>query len=195
MNRLGKSIADSIDWSAPRLVCIASDFTKYDAHAVQQIDRNIELVRYKKFGSDLILLELVNATTAGGQAIRPSKPSKGSTDKPLFQALEDTSPRIREVFDSLVAHLCSLGDDVQRKDLKLYVAFKRLRNFACVVVQKSKLVLHVTLDPETVDLVEGFTRDMRGIGHWGTGDLEITLTDMNDLDKAKPLLRRCYEGG
>ena len=44
------------------LLCIAADFTRYDEHAVAQINRNIELIRYKLFGTDLLLLELVNAT-------------------------------------------------------------------------------------------------------------------------------------
>src|SRR6266487_4618857 len=47
LKTLGKAVADSIDWSAPRLLCIASDFTKYDEYAVQQINRNIELIRYR----------------------------------------------------------------------------------------------------------------------------------------------------
>lgn len=65
MEALGKATADQIDWSAPRLVCIASDFTKYDGHAVQQINRNIELIRYRRFGEDLLLLELANTSSAG----------------------------------------------------------------------------------------------------------------------------------
>ena len=64
MDKLGKPAADRIDWSAPRLVCIAADFTKYDGHAVQQINRNIELIRYRRFGEELLLLELANATSA-----------------------------------------------------------------------------------------------------------------------------------
>jgi len=59
-----KELANAIEWSNPRLLCIAGDFTKYDEHAVQQINRNIELIRYKKYGDELLLLELVNATTA-----------------------------------------------------------------------------------------------------------------------------------
>lgn len=43
LDRLGKEVSDSIEWSSPRLLCIAGDFTKYDQHAVQQINRNIEL--------------------------------------------------------------------------------------------------------------------------------------------------------
>jgi hypothetical protein len=46
MKKLGDKAADAIEWSAPRLLCIASDFTRYDEHAVQQINRNIELIRY-----------------------------------------------------------------------------------------------------------------------------------------------------
>ena len=62
IDKLGKAIADSITWGAPRLLCIAGDFTKYDEHAVQQIGRNIELIRYRHYG-DLLLFELVNAAT------------------------------------------------------------------------------------------------------------------------------------
>src|SRR5690606_21298468 len=61
MEKLGKEAAESIEWAGTRLLCIAADFTRYDQYAVQQIPRNIELVRYKLFGEDLLLLELVNA--------------------------------------------------------------------------------------------------------------------------------------
>lgn len=37
-NKLGKPQAELIDWSAPRLLCIAGGFTKYDEHAVQQMN-------------------------------------------------------------------------------------------------------------------------------------------------------------
>ena len=75
MDQLGKPAADAIDWTAPRLVCIAADFTKYDGHAVQQINRNIELIRYRRFGDELLLLELANATSASaGRAAGAKRP-------------------------------------------------------------------------------------------------------------------------
>src|SRR5215467_11051109 len=61
LKQLGQEAADGIEWSVPRLLCIAGDFTKYDEHAVQQINRNIELLRYVRFGDDLLMFELVNA--------------------------------------------------------------------------------------------------------------------------------------
>jgi predicted transport protein len=31
------------------------------------------------------------------------------------------------------------------------------------------------------------------LGHFGTGDLEITLRSMDDFEKVKPLIERSYE--
>jgi hypothetical protein len=33
MRKLGSEAGEQIDWSSPRLVCVASDFTRYDEHA------------------------------------------------------------------------------------------------------------------------------------------------------------------
>jgi hypothetical protein len=63
MKKLGAESSDKIDWSGPRLLCIAGDFTRYDEYAVLQIPRNIELLRYRRYGGDLLLLELVRAST------------------------------------------------------------------------------------------------------------------------------------
>jgi hypothetical protein len=72
MEKIGKDAAEDIEWDGTRLICIATDFNRYDEHAVQQINRNIELMRYRYFGDDLLLLELVNAQTAS-QISSPSK--------------------------------------------------------------------------------------------------------------------------
>src|SRR5882724_7500065 len=203
LRRLSTASADAIDWSAPRVVCIASDFTKYDAHAVEQIGRNIELIRYKQFGTEFLLLELVNSVSgkaSGSKAsARKGNAKTPSTIKPAAvygaAALETAKPEVRELFASLEGYIMSLGDDVQRKDLKVYIAFKRIRNFTSVEVYKDKLLLHVSLNPDHVHLVEGFTRDVRNVGHWGTGDLEVWVRNNVDLERAKPLIKQAHEGG
>lgn len=63
MKKLNTNYVDKIDWQTPRLLCIAGGFTKYDAHAVQQINKNIELYRYKQFEENLFMLDLVSAST------------------------------------------------------------------------------------------------------------------------------------
>ena len=77
----------------------------------------------------------------------------------------------------------------------MYFAFRRIKNFACVEVhpQVEKLLVFVKINPDDVELVEGFTRDVRAIGHFGTGDLEITIKSAADLERAQPLIIASYE--
>ena len=197
LDTLGKPSADKIEWSAPRLLCIAGDFTQYDEHAVRQINRNIELIRYRRYGKDHILFELVNATSA--HEIGGEQPAGGKKNKAVYKTvgeyLKQAKPELRDLFDSLKSFLMALGDDVQMKSLKFYIAFKRLKNFACVEAhpQAGKLLVYVKLNPSKIELKKGFTRDVQNIGHFGTGDVEITLSSKADFEHAKPLLLQSYE--
>jgi predicted transport protein len=168
---------------------------------VQQIPRNIELIRYKLFGDDLLLLDLVNAVSVddattvkdkAGVGTAPVKIKPVGKDKTAEEQLENAQPEIRVLYEALSSQLLALGDDVQEKHLKLYVAFRRLKNFACVIPYKDKLLVMLKLNPDTVTLEAGFSRDVRNIGTWGTGDLELCLRTMADFERAKPLIERSY---
>jgi len=208
LEKFGAAAADAIDWSGPRLVCIAADFTKYDGHAVQQIDRNIELIRYRRFGADLLLFELVNATSASvpkpSAAVKAAKLAKETNesgtekvvgpDKTYAETVATLPAPLLAVLASLEDFTLSLGDDVQRKELRLYVAFKRLKNFATLVPQKGRLLLYLHLEPALVTKVLPNAEDVSQKGHWGTGDVAMSLTSLADLDAAKPFILAAYEG-
>jgi len=191
-----KSAADLIDWTSPRLLCIAADFNKFDVHAVQQINRSIELIRYRQFGNDLLLLELVNAVEADSKPEKKKIKSaeRTGTDTTVSKWLANLTPNLATMHEALDIYIRSLGDDVQRKDLKVYIAFKRLRNFATIVFQKDNLLVYLQLNPNQTSMLQGITRDVREINHWGTGDLELTLNNLSDLEKVKPLIKQAYEG-
>ena len=202
MERLGKNDAEAVDWSAPRLICIAGDFNRYDDHAVKQIQRNIELIRYRRFGADLLMLDLLAATSvkgaAGGAASPPGGEGVGAASgkyKTISAVMEELDAAMSDRFEALRAYLMALGDDVQETTLRFYIAFKRIKNFACVEFRPSneKILVFVKIDPASVPLEPGFTRDVSNVGHYGTGDLEITLSKPDDLERAMPLLKRSYE--
>lgn len=197
-DRYGKEAAEQIEWSAPRLICTAADFTKYDEHAVKQMGRNIELVRYRKFGEDLLLLELltaVSATTSTSTASAAGNGSKPRKDKTVSEYMQDMGPELAEMFADAETFLLARGDDVTKKVTQFYLAYRRIKNFACVEVRPTldQLKMFLKLDPDTVELEEGFSRDVRKIGHFGTGDLELTIGSHADLERAKPLILRSYE--
>lgn len=56
------------------------------------------------------------------------------------------------------------------------------------------MTAYLKLDPSTVALEAGFTRDVRKIGHYGTGDLEVSIKTIDDFTKSQLLLQRAYEG-
>ncbi|MCA3080653.1 MAG: DUF91 domain-containing protein [Rhodocyclaceae bacterium] len=201
LEKLGKQHAEAVDWSAPRLICIAGDFNRYDDHAVKQIQRNIELIRYRRFGEDLLMLDLVAATSVKStQATLKSNTTfdvagNSKRQKTIGEVIAELDPELRDRFEALRDYLLALGDDVQETTLRLYIAFKRIKNFVCIEFkpQTSRIMLFVKVDPTTVTLEQGFTRDVSKIGHYGTGDLEITLSTAEDLEKAMPLIKRSYE--
>ncbi|MCA9735468.1 DUF91 domain-containing protein, partial [candidate division KSB1 bacterium] len=176
MNKFSSEVSEAIEWSNPRLICIAGDFTKYDEYAVQQINRNIELFRYRRYGENLLLLELANATTTESSNhvpdVKPTKKPRAS-DRTVSYYLSLANPKLKDLYESLKAFLLALDDDVQFKVLKNYFAFKRIRNFVCVEIytRESKLLVFVKVNPDTIEIKPGFTRDVREIGHFGTGDL------------------------
>ena len=198
MRKLGAEAAEEIDWRNPRVICIANSFTRYDEHAVQQMPKSIELVRYQDFEGELLALELVTAANTDQTSDAASSASDArrtaSSGKTVTEYLEAAPPLLRDLFVELETYIETLGDDVTKKTLKNYFAYRRLKNFACVEVhaQTQTLLAYLKVDPATVELEEGFSRDVRRIGHFGTGDLELRIRSAEDLIKAQPLIDRSY---
>ncbi len=187
-DRLGPAAASQILWSAPRLICVAGDFTRYDLHAVREHRRSIDLVRYRYYGPKHIALETV-ASVAGRTAA--PKPRRGRNTAP--EGIRTKAGVVTELAQAVDEVLIGLGEGVTRVQRKQYAAYQRLRNFACVCPpQRTKLLVYLKVDPRTVDLVPGFTRDVTGLGHHGTGDLELQLRTEQDLERAQDLFRLSY---
>ncbi|WP_326759221.1 DUF5655 domain-containing protein [Streptomyces phaeochromogenes] len=188
-DRLGAAVAAQVLWSAPRLICVAGDFTRYDVHAVREHRRSIDLVRYRFFGNEHIGLETVASVTGqtlAYRAVRRRSRAEAPRDRRVDGAMVDLAAAVDEV-------LLGLGDDITKVENRTYRAYQRLRNFACVCPpQKTKLLVYLKADPKEVDLVPGFTRDVTGLGHHGTGDLEVQLRTDRDLERAQDLCRLSY---
>lgn len=103
---LGAEVAGEIDWHNPRLVCVAGDFMCYDEHAVRQINRSIELIRYHDFSGELLALELVTAVTDAPE----SEDAQGFPAKKPFlpgvnRYLEQSPIELKNLYAELEAYL------------------------------------------------------------------------------------------
>jgi predicted transport protein len=195
IEKLGNEIAEQIDWSVPCVICIANDFTRYDVHAVNQMQRNIKLVKYRKYGSDLLLFEHLNTPVAKPLNETTASHSSSGTSyvqKTHLEKLASASDHFKTLYDSICDYIESLGDDLIQNQLKFYLAYKKVQNLVCIEIFKNQIILHLKLDPNTVELEKGFTRNVKNIGHYGTGDLEITIRTDKDFQKSKALIDRAY---
>lgn len=192
IEKLGLKAADDIDWTMPRVVCIAGDFTKYDESAIKQMNRNISLIRYKKFGDDLLMFEQINENIAAAISEDTSVSKPKSSDKTFEEQINGADKEIKVLYQNLSNYILSLGDDISETHLKLYAAFKKIRNIVTVVALKKKLVINLPIDVSTVTFEEGFSRDVTNIGQWGCGAVEVQLKNKADFEKAKALIDRAY---
>ncbi|QMU75714.1 hypothetical protein GXW83_08140 [Streptacidiphilus sp. PB12-B1b] len=201
--RLGEKAAAAVDWRRPRAVCVAAGFSNHDRVMVQERREPVDLVRYRVFddgGEGLLALHLVDSVSWVSAADEVEQPvSEGIAE--VAAEVEVGVPGVvavpeclRDLYGEVDESLCAWGE-VEVVPLRHYIAYRRMRNLGSVVFRPSlgQVLVTLRLDPDTVELEEGFTRDLRGIGHLGTGDLEVKVSTAEDVERAAPLFRRAFE--
>lgn len=53
--------------------------------------------------------------------------------------------------------------------------------------------MYLNINPDEVELKEGFARNVKNIGHLGTGNLEVKITSKDDFERAKELIAKSYD--
>lgn len=193
IEKMGREATELIDWSVPCVICVANDFTKYDVHAVNQMQRNIKLVKYRKYDNELILFEYLNTPVVQPMNRADAEEQRrGNGQKTHIEKLAAAPAPLRTLYEDICNYIESLGDDIVSNQLKLYLAYKKVQNLVCIEIYSRQLILYLKLNPDTVNLEEGFTRHMRNIGHYGTGDLQVIVKSSGDFEKAKKLIERAY---
>ena len=191
--------AGEIDWSEIRVMCIAPEFKKYDLHAVAMMGVNIELWQYRYYDNGTLFFEEVyrRSQYASYQAtieevdrggLTPGKKAAITRANGVY-SYEDHEKKpnknLLPLLTNLREFLLSLDDAIEEAPKKLYVAYKLSQNFACVEVHKSKILLYLKIDPATVEPLPENCRDVTNIGHYGTGNFEVLVSNEDELEMAK----------
>jgi len=195
-----------VDWSDIRVICIAPNYRKYDLHAVQVMGANIELWQYRYFKPSLLYLEEVftksYAPLGAGQKA-PKSPiagvpgrKPGSAQRPATYTFEHhlkgKPERIQELALAAQEFVMGLDPAMTETPKKLYIAYKISQNIVCIALYKGHLELNLKLDPKALKNRPPNSRDMSGIGHYGTGDFQIKVRSMEELETAKPFIEMAY---
>ncbi|MEA3351370.1 MAG: DUF5655 domain-containing protein [Chloroflexota bacterium] len=191
---LGNNI--EIDWSHPRLILIAESFSKYDEYAVNRIGANIELWVYRRYGQGFLYIDPFFVTTK--RAIEDKSALGEEEDIPTYTIedhLEGKSPEIRELFKALQERILQLNEDgdITEKANKMYISYKHGKNFCEIEPQARSIKMWLDISLSELDDPHQLGRDVSELGHYGTGDVEVRLTDLADLEKVMVLIEQAYQ--
>jgi predicted transport protein len=193
-----------VDWSDVRVICIAPGYKKYDLHAVQVMGANIELWEYRLYEDGAFVLEEVLKKSDVKVAVATStKPTLTNTGKkvagqkaPIY-SIDDHFKKannvVKELLKTLQEYILDIDESVEEVPKKFYIAYKFTQNFVCIEVKKDKLLLFLKINPDEINPLPKAARDVRKIGHFGTGDFEYTLTSGDQLEEVKQFIRKSYE--
>ena len=188
--RLGSEVP--VDWTSPRVLCVADSFAYYDVQAVGQMKGNIQLVEYKRFESEVLAISLLGGGERGRTGAKPGPSPSTLATYSVERHLSRGTPPIREIAERLRQYLLDLGEDVSEGPVQDYIAYRTTRNVCCLEVHKEHVLLYLTLDPS---LGEGcpLCRDVTSIGHYGTGNLEVRVRVVEDIPPAERLIDLAYK--
>jgi len=188
--KLGNTI--DIDWDDPRLLCIATDFNKYDDNAIKQINRNIELIRYTIYENNFLMIQLASSVSENQGHLHPN--NDGARYNRIVHRLESANKEIADFAQELDEYILNLGDDIQKKELKNYWAYKTIKNLVCLVINNEKLKLYLSIDYKDIKNPKDNVKDVSDIGHLGTGNTGVNIRNKEDLEYAKELINKVYYG-
>ena len=75
----------------------------------------------------------------------------------------------------------------------MYIAFRRKKGIAGIVVLRSKLKVYLSIDKSQLQDPLKKARDVKKIGHYSSGDTEIVLSKRDEIHYALSLIKQAYE--
>ena len=190
---------NQIDWSQSRIIFVAPAFTEYQKQSTNFKDLPIELWEIKKFENSLISINPVKKsksapTISNVQKNKNSTLAKVTREIVVYDEayhLKDHCDDVLELYDSFKNAILALSPDLEITPQKLYIAFKRGKNnIVSIHLQNQSLKMWINAKKGFLDDPKNITKDVSQLGHWGTGDYEIIVSDSKYLEYIMSLIKQ-----
>lgn len=190
---------DQVDWSQSKVVFVSPKFNNHQKQAVDFKDLNIELWEIKRFEQDIILINGIDKSSSA-PSVKLSSSEKNLALSEISKEiktyleqdhLQDQPEEIIELYDDFKQALLNLFPEFNIVAQKLYVAFKNdKRNILGICINRKSLKIYLNMKKSALDDPKKLARDVSSVGHWGTGDYEITMSDDKNLEYIISLVKQ-----
>jgi len=198
-----KNISDDIDWTSPRVICVAESYNKFDLDTAEILPIKIELLKYRIYEDDILLVESDSQRTVkigttkifekGGKERKIG--IKLQKEYSIETHLQIASKEIKELFRQLREMITRLDDAIVEEAKAKYIAYKLTTNFVDITIQKNAIKAFLNVPSGKLSDSFGIARDLtkpKAIGHWGNGDYEVLVKNKDELLKLSELIKQSY---
>ena len=139
-------------------------------------------------------VEMPSIPPVGEEVILPGT-SRGGKEYGEDHHIKGKPQEVIELFRTIDKFYRELDPTtVRRKYLAKYVSYMHGKTiFCCVHIQKSGLRIWLKLNYSRLENPADYIRDVSNIGHWGVGDVEIGIDNLEKLQASKSLIRQSFE--
>jgi predicted transport protein len=135
---LGSGI--DVDWQSPRLIIVASSYTKFDPYAVNQLNVNIELLHYQQYADDVFVLETINEPLSAKPSKKPPPNAKQKATEATYSLenhLARTTKAAQDAFMELRDLILALDGVVEKVNQKSQITYRTTKSFAACAFIKT----------------------------------------------------------
>lgn len=187
-----------VDWSQSKIIFVSPSFTDFQRQSTNFKDLPIELWEVKQFEGDILVVNPIKKSTSAPsikqvQPAQDSEIAKVTKEIKVYteeEHLANHSDEIKELYETYKNAILNLVEGVEVVPTKQYIAFKKNKNIADIVILKKGLKLFINLPKGKLDDPKNIMRDVSATGHWGNGDYEITITGTHHLEYLMSLVKQ-----
>lgn len=190
---------NQIDWSQSKIIFVSPSFTDYQKQSTNFKDLAIELWEIKRFDNDLISINPIKRSKSAPSIKQVQHTKDSALDKVTRELvvydedyhLNGKSDDVLELYESFKSAILALSTDLEISPKKLYVAFKQGKNnIVSIHLQHKSLKIWINAKKGNLDDPKKLTKDVSNVGHWATGDYELTVSDTKNLEYIMSLVNQ-----
>jgi len=195
-----KKLEIEVDWSSPRVICVAESYNKFDLGLVKFLPFVIELLKYRLY-DDLLSIDAENFQK-GFKLSGSKKLLSADDDRPVREyGKEYTANDLfrsgwkesRELYEQLREKIFELDTNIEEKFNKLYLSYK-IENIFCEIIPQAKgLWIHITMPVDKIKKNEIELHDVSQRGHWGTGETKFRIEKPEEMTMALDYISQSYQ--
>lgn len=191
---------NEVDWSQTKIIFISQSFTKFQRDSLNFKDLPIELYEIKKYENNLISFEPIKAkkTVESIKTISNANTEIGSVTKEIKKYtleghFKNSNRDIVEYFNIYKEKIEEMIPEIEIEPKKLYIAFKLNRkNLVDFKLQKDMFKIWINAKEGVLDDSKKMAKNVAKIGHWGNGDYELTVRNLDGLEYILSLIKDAY---